>query len=194
MIKKKLINNSLIKKIKPEEKMNEFSSINLYLIGIIDSEMEEKIITKLLESKNLDTLEVINMYISSEGGELYSCFAMIDLITHLKNVLGLKINTFGMGEVCSGGFFMFILGDNRTLFPKCRIFVHEHMSQGDSDLPYSEKMTEFKEERILNKIYIDYVAERLEISSFNAKKFLQKNKWLSIKEIDEYNITNREII
>jgi len=164
---------------------------NLYLIGDIDEAMNEKVITQLIEA-DLDENSEVNLFISSAGGCLHDCFAMIDLIEYQKSTIGYTVNTFALGEVCSGGFFMFIIGDNRVLFPKCRVYVHEHIVDGEDGQPYEKKMNALKEERILNKIYVQFVADSLGVEFKNAKKLLEKDKWLTDKEIEEFNITTME--
>jgi ATP-dependent protease ClpP protease subunit len=171
----------------------EIYSKNLYLIGDIDNIMSEKIITNLLEDDKINTIKTINLFISSAGGCLHDCMAMMDLIDFQREVAGYKVNTFGLGEVCSGGFFMFLMGDERILFPKCRVFVHEHMIVGDEDEPYSKKIENMHEDRVLNKIYVQFVADKLGISYKSAKTLLKKDKWLSDKEIEQYNIVTGTI-
>lgn len=165
----------------------EANNKNIYIIGDIDEQTNEKVISKLLED-DIDKNSVINIFISSGGGNLYDCLAMIDLIEYQKEHIGYTVNTYGLGEVCSGGFFMLLLGDNRMLFPKCRVYVHEHIVLGEEEAPFSKKIKSLKEEYILNKIYVQFVADCLDISFDNAKKLLKKDKWLSNKEIDEFNI------
>lgn len=163
-------------------------SKNLYLIGDIDSVMSERIITNLLEDNKIRETKVINIFISSAGGCLHDCFAMIDLMDFQRQVAGYKIRTFGLGEVCSGGFFMFLMGDERLLFPKCRVFVHEHVIIGEEEEPYSKKLEHLREDRVLNKIYVQYVADKLGITYKSASNLLKRDKWLSDKEIQEFNI------
>lgn len=182
-----LVNNNQI--VINDDYESETNELNLYVFGLIDSSTSESIIRSLVENESqFDENTNINIYICSEGGELYECFAIIDFFNDQQSRCNYTINTHGLGCVSSGGFFLFILGDNRKLYPKTRVFVHEHLAEGDDVLPYTKKLDGLKEEKILNKIYIQYVADKLEVSFRTAKALLQKDKWLNDKELQQYNI------
>jgi len=166
---------------------------NVYIIGDITTDTIKEIVLDLNEDKKIAELEELNIYISSAGGDLYACLGMIDFINYQRKKYGYKINTYGLGEVASGGFFMFVLGNNRYMSPMCRIFVHEHIVVDDECWTYSEKIKELKEEKILNRYYIKSVADSLDLSIKDATKLLRKDKWLTKKEIDRYNIVTGDI-
>lgn len=166
---------------------------NIYIIGPITTETIKDVIVDLNEHKNINKLDELNIYISSEGGDLYSCLGMIDFIKQQQKSIGYKISTYGIGEIASGGFFLFTLGDKRFIYPMCRIFVHEHMVIEADQIPYSEKLSDLKEEKILNNLYVNTIAESLKISKKDCKTLLKKNKWLTKKEIDRYNIITGDI-
>jgi ATP-dependent Clp protease protease subunit len=167
--------------------MEKRKKYNLLIVGEIDDSSTKDVINLFLENDITDKSD-IDIYISSPGGDLHSCFAMIDFIEGKKQELGFNIRTHGLGEVCSGGFFMFLLGDKRIAYPKTRMYVHEHVVEDGGGEPYTKKMKSFKEERILNKLYVEFVADRLDIPFNSAKSLVQKDKWLTDKEITEYNI------
>jgi len=67
--------------------------------------------------------------------------------------------------------------------------VHEHIVVNDDELPYTKKIISLKEEKILNDIYVNYVSTSLSLSIARAKNLLEKDSWLTSKDIKNYNIT-----
>ena len=165
----------------------------LYAIGDVDEVMSKEIIKEMVEHDwDEDKPDEIHLYISSEGGYLHDCFAMIDIIDIFRKRFNFKVITFGLGEIASAGFFLFMLGDDRVLFPSCRVFVHEHITVS-SEQTYSERIKADKgEETIVYSNYVDYTSRRLNLSKAKAKTLLKKNKWLTDKEVKNFNIITLE--
>lgn len=160
------------------------------IIGEIGESTTATVIPDLLETDfEENKIKELHIYICSEGGNFSDCFAIIDFITVLKEQFNLTIYTYGLGEISSGGFFLFLLGDNRILFPSCRTFVHEHITINEEPKTYSDRLKEDKTtEKELYEIYLNYTAKQLGLSKKKAKALLAKNKWLNKKDIKCYNI------
>lgn len=140
-----------------------------------------------------ENIKELHIYICSEGGYLSHCFAIIDFILALKKQFNLTIYTYGLGEIASGGFFLFLLGDVRKLFPSCRIFVHEHITVGDEPQTYSDRLKADKTtEKELYETYLNYTAMMLGVNKRKAKSLLAKNKWLNKRDIKNYNILGED--
>jgi len=169
--------------------MNKDTKKNLFIIGDIEDNMTKEILKSLLDDPDINDLKTLNIFIETIGGDLHCCFAILDAIEYLKEQIRFKINTFGIGKVYSAGFFIFLLGDYRKLFPSTRVFVHEHLILNDEASPFTAKLKEFEEDRNLHQIYTTYVMRRLDITSRQARTLLKKNKWLTTKDIEKYNIT-----
>lgn len=165
----------------------------LYIIGEVNESVTEEITRELIESDWIeDNIRELHIYICSEGGYLRDCFAIIDLIQQLRKQFPIVIRTYGLGEVASAGFFIFLLGDERQLFPSCRVFVHEHITIG-TEQTYGERIKADKtEEKEVYDNYVKYTSERLGISVTKTKNLLKKNKWLTKKEMRSYGI-NKEL-
>jgi len=164
---------------------------NIFLIGDIEDKLVHDTLTSLWDDPNVSKIKKLNILIETIGGDLHCCFALLDSIQYLKAQFGFTINTFGLGKVASAGFFLFLLGDYRVLFPSTRVFVHEHMTINDETSTYSIKMKEFQEDKAIHDIYCAYVMNQLNLTSAQAKKLLRKNKWLTNKEIEKFNIITR---
>lgn len=165
----------------------------LYVVGEVNENMSSDVIKEIIESDwSEDNIKELHIYICSEGGYLRDCFAIIDLIQQIREQFGITIRTYGLGEVVSAGFFIFLLGDERHLFPSCRVFVHEHITEG-AEQTYGERIKADKtEEREVYENYARYTSERLGLSLRKAKNLLKKNKWLTKQEVKSYNI-NKEL-
>jgi len=165
---------------KPETK-------TIYIIGEINECVANETVTALLET-DWDEVKEIHLYITSQGGYLTYCFTIIDLIMYIKEKHGVKVTTYGLGEIASAGFFIFICGDIRKIFPSCRIFVHTHITVGD-ERTYDQRLIADKtEEKEIYDNYSKYTAAQLNIPIKKAKSLLKKSKWLNRKEAKDYNI------
>lgn len=161
----------------------------IYIIGEINDETANETITALLNTKWEEGVKEIHLYITSQGGFLSDCFAIIDLIMHIREKYGVTIYTYGLGEIASAGFFIFIVGDIRVLFPSCRVFVHTHITINGAQETYQDRIKADKtEEKEVYENYMKYTAKQLVISIAKSKNLLKKSKWLSRKEIKDYNI------
>lgn len=160
----------------------------IYIIGEINETIANSTVTALLETNWEQGIKELHLYITSQGGYLADCFAIIDLLLYIKNKYKIKIFTYGLGEVASAGFFIFISGDERLIFPSCRIFVHTHITVDDGRT-YQERIKADKtEEKEIYENYVKYTSKQLTLSIAKAKNLLKKSKWLSQKEIKDYNI------
>ena len=166
--------------------------LNLYVVGEVNEGPCEDVIRTLVEA-DYKKVKEIHLHICSEGGYLSSCFAMIDIIEQKKAEHGFKVITHGFGEIASAGFFLFILGDERIKYPRCRVFVHEHITENPQSQTYTERLKADKgEEKAIYELYVKYTSDRLKIDRRKARTLLKKNKWLTSKEISRYGIITRE--
>jgi len=161
----------------------------IYVVGEINESTTSEVLRELVETEwDDDNITTLDMYIVSEGGYLRDCFAIIDIVTAMKKEHNLKIKTYGLGEISSSGFFLFLLGDERFMFERCRVFVHEHITLND-ERTYNERIkADRTEEKEVYESYVKFTAERLNISVASAKNLLKKNKLLNAKDITSYNI------
>lgn len=161
----------------------------IYIIGEINDITANETITTLLDTKWEEGIKEIHLYVTSQGGFLSDCFAIIDLIMHIREKHGVTVYTYGLGEIASAGFFIFILGNVRKLFPSCRVFVHTHITINGNQETYQDRIKADKtEEKEVYENYMKYTAAQLNLSIAKSKNLLKKSKWLSKKEIKDYNI------
>lgn len=165
---------------------------NLFIVGDIEDGIVKEILSSLWDDPDINKVKTLNIFIETSGGDLHCCFAIMDAVQYLKEQIGFKVNTFGIGKVVSAGFFLFLLGDYRKLFPRTGVYVHEHLVLNDEGSPFSIKLKEFEEDKAIHDVYCTYVMEQLGLSSRQARSLLKKNKWLTRKEIIKYHITTED--
>lgn len=184
-----------------EERINEKTRViidgelktkQLYIIGEINEDVSRDIIKALFETDwKAEGINNLSIYITSEGGYLKDCFAMIDAIQFIRDTFNVHISTFGLGECASAGFFLFLVGDLRVLFPSCKVFVHEHITI-TSESTYSDTKREGRDAKALYEMYVDYTAARLGISATRAKNLLKKNRYLTPTELLKFKVITPE--
>ncbi len=179
----------------PQKKSNKKEYCkNIFLVGEIDDKMVKETLGNLIDDEDINKINTLNIFICSAGGGLLECFAIIDLIEYKQRDINYTINTFGLGDIASGGFFLFLLGDNRILFPRARVYVHEHVVTEDDGQAYTKRQETLQEDETLYRLYSSIVSKRLGISDKKAQTLLKKDKWLTDKEINDYNITTGAIV
>jgi ATP-dependent protease ClpP protease subunit len=164
----------------------------LYVIGEINEEISKDVIKTLFETDwKKEGYDTLSIYITSEGGYLKDCFAIIDAIMFVREAFNIHVCTFGLGECASAGFFIFLTGDTRILFPRCNVFVHEHITMF-SESTYSQTKKEGKDAKMLYDTYLRFTADRLGTSITKAKNLLKKNSYLTASELTKFKIVTAE--
>jgi len=156
------------------------------IFGEINEETTSSFITELFDADWSKEKE-LDIIVSSQGGSLDFCFAIIDAINVIKQTYNVKVKTLGLGLVASSGFLIFLIGDERVLSPNCRVFVHEHMISFEN-VSYDKMKEVSKDNKQDFRKYIMYIAERLGITKRKAISFIKHERNLSKKEISLYNI------
>lgn len=161
---------------------------SLYLVGEINEQIARDSIKSLFETNwDGENIGQLNVYIDSEGGYLKDCFGIIDAIDFIRETHDVEVYTFGLGECASAGFFLFIVGDYRIIFPNCKIYVHEHIADSIG-ATYGERKRDERDQKALYEMYVAYTAKQLGISPTRVKNLLKKNRYLTAKELLTYNI------
>jgi len=184
--------NTITQAVPAEQITSPVSPIkSIYVFGEVNESISREIIQELVEH-NWETTTHMHIFICTEGGNLHDCFAIIDFIENIKVQFGIHICSFGLGEVVSAGFLLFLLGDTRVMFPNCRMFVHEHITINQETQTYGQRLKADKgEEKNVYQLYVNYITRRLGITMRKSKTLLRKCDWLSEKDIVSYNIVPR---
>ena len=141
----------------------------------------------ILDSESNDPIYV---YINSPGGDVYSGFAIHDMIRYVSS----PVFVIGEGLVASAAALIYLSADNdkRLAFPHSTYLIHQPLSQMKgvaSDMAIqAEKMEELR--NALDKLIADATGKSVD----EVKKDTERDCWLSASEALEYGIVDRIIV
>lgn len=170
----------------------------IYLQGIINEESISNVVAMIhyynLEDDRAGIEPVdrknIQIYISSEGGEIIWCKKLLAAIENSK----CKIETIAEGgQIASAGFVIFIAGDIRKMSRHTEPLYHT-LSAGLSGT-YSEMKNQMAFYDRVQKDMDKYIAERTEIPMKKLRKYRERNlDWhMTFEECKRYKVFDIEI-
>lgn len=140
----------------------------------------------ILDSENNDPIYV---YINSPGGDVYSGFAIHDMIRYVSS----PVYVIGEGLVASAAALIYLAADKdkRLAFPHSTYLIHQPLSQMKgvaSDMAIqAEKMEGLRCE--LDRLIADATGKSVE----DVSRDTERDCWLTAKEALEYGIVDRII-
>lgn len=160
-----------------------------YLAGEIDEDTVNDCIRWIIY-ENLDTAKekVLTLYINSTGGDLYTAFALIDMIKSSRH----PIRTIGIGAVMSAAFLIFACGTkNERYAAKNTSFMCHQFSTG-VEAKYHDIKAEMKENESLNNKMVLILKEATNLSPSVIKKKLlpASDVYLTAEEVVELGIAD----
>jgi ATP-dependent protease ClpP protease subunit len=109
------------------EKLNFEKDGNFYIYGDIDESIPENIIAPLIsaisQKKNEKDNPKINVFLSSNGGDLHYAFELISTFDMARD-LGVTINTIVNSQVCSAASLIAVCGHKRIARPWSSHLIH----------------------------------------------------------------------
>ena len=138
--------------------------------------------------KNTDTLKVI---IDSYGGEIYSAFAMLDILKNVEK----PVETCAIGKAMSCGAMLLICGGTpgyRCAGELSTIMLHE--ISGTAEGKMQDIVIETEEYNRLNKIMLEYIDVATGSKIGRTKSLLQKKVgdwYISPKEAVKYKFIDK---
>jgi ATP-dependent Clp protease protease subunit len=128
----------------------------------------------------------LQLMICSPGGDMASCFALIDIMKGSK----IPIHTVGLGMIASCGLLLFITGEKgyRTLTPNTSILSHQ-FSWGNWGKEH-ELFAQVKEFELSTKRMLDHYHKCTGLTEKQIREFLlpPEDVWLSAKEAKKLGI------
>ena len=128
----------------------------------------------------------LQLMICSPGGDMPSCFALIDVMKGSK----IPIHTVGLGLIASCGLLLFITGEkgHRTLTPNTSILSHQ-FSWGNWGKEH-ELFAQVKEFELSTKRMLDHYHKCTGLTEKQIREFLlpPEDVWLSAKEAKKLGI------
>jgi len=138
-----------------------------------------------LDHLNSDPIELI---INSIGGSPSAAFALIDIIDSLKS----KVNTVGLGDICSAGLMIFMAGNNRITTKNTCILSHRY-AWGRAMIKHAELLARRKEEDLTHLRIINHYKKVTGLSKEKLEEYLLKESdtFLTAEEALKYNIATK---
>lgn len=143
---------------------------------------------KFVLAKNLQPTEKrvkeIRFLISSPGGCITSCFALLDVMASSR----IPITTFGLGGVASCGLLLFMAGDTRVLSPNTSVLSHQ-FNWGTRGKEHELVADRVEQDNTSDRILAHYksctgLTEKL----IKAELLGPSDTWLTAKQALKYNL------
>lgn len=166
-----------------------YSDVTRESIYNLNRQIDE--VTKHLKSVqfnyNLPTPPVIDLYISSEGGDVFPAMASVDKI--LSNPV--PINTHVEGIAASAATLLSVSGRIRTITPNSMMLVHQIQSG------FWGNFQEFKDEmrnqelimKVISKLYLQYT----KFQATDLEQMLQHDFVLDADECLKYGLVDQVV-
>jgi len=159
----------------------------LFLDEDIDDVSVGWIIRAIQRMLSMNNEEPIDLYINSYGGEIYSGLALYDVLEDLD----VTVRTHATGKVCSMGFILYLVGDERFSTKRARFMHHEGSLASEGKI--SEIKDELKEMTIIENICNDIVKEKTgKNNKWWQARILRKEFWFGVKEAKEWGIITND--
>lgn len=172
---------------------NLISDFSYFIISENFSEELAKEVINWIIEENLkqDKKNHLKLLLNSNGGDLYSAFAICDMMKMSK----IPIYTYGLGSICSSALLTFMNGakGHRYITNNTSILSHQYSTEmtgkhGDFEV-YAKEMN-----LIIKKMVNHYIScTGLSVKVINQKLLPKVDVWLSVEEAIEYNIADHII-
>lgn len=160
------------------------------LFGPIDTAMSKEV-CEFIFAANLNyqktSLAQITLIINSPGGQMADTFAIIDTMNGSK----IPVWTVGLGIIASGGFMIFINGEQRILTPNT--LALSHVFSGGSYGKEHELMAGQKQFDLVSKNMIEHYKRCTGLSEEKIREKLlpKEDLWLTAKEMKSLNCCDK---
>jgi ATP-dependent Clp protease, protease subunit len=156
----------------------------IYLNGFIDEDKAKDIIERLLELQNNDPLDEITMIINSGGGEIYSMFA----ITDMMDIMHTPIRTVCLGSAMSAAQFIFTCGTPGKRYMTKHSSLMMHQVSGMAGGTVKDVDAQVDEMRYLQKEMIKEIEGRSDLTVDEIKKFINTDFYIRPEQAIEFGL------
>ncbi len=162
----------------------------IIISGSVDSKLADKVITQMLLMEKKSPKKEIKFLINSPGGEVYSGFAIFDIM----KMIPCPITTIVMGLAASMGSMLSLAGDNgkRYALPNSRIMIHQPLLSGAegqaTDLEIHSKEI-LKTRKQIAKYYSEITGKTVN----QIMKDMDRDHWLSSDEAVKYGLIDKVV-
>ena len=153
----------------------------------IDDQVANVVVAQLLYLSHEDPDKMIQMYINSPGGQIYSGLAIYDTMKMIPN----KISTVAVGVTASFGTVLLAAGTKGQRYALPHATIHMHQPLGGAEGQASDIEIQAKEilrlKARLNQILSDSTGQSLEI----IERDTDRNFYLEAEQAVEYGLVDQ---
>ena len=158
----------------------------IFLEGIIDDQVANSVVMKLLYLQSEKRNQEINLYINSPGGYVSSTLAIYDTIQFLDS----PVATYAIGLAASGAALLLAGGTKgkRFALPHAKIMLHQPAGEvggqaADIEIAAKEVL---KDKETLIKIFAHHTGQDPE----RIRRETERDRYLTPQEAKEYGIVD----
>jgi len=161
----------------------------LMISGEVNEDLAKEVIGKLLLLESLSATKPVYIYVDSPGGNVYSGFAIFDIIRFIKP----PVKIIGTGLVASAAALILLAAkkQNRFALPNSHYLIHQPLSEMRgvaTDLEIHAKEIERIKGR-LNSI----ISKETGKSEEEVFRDTERDYWLNAEEALEYGLISKVI-
>ena len=158
-----------------------------FLVGEIAEENIADCI-KWITYENFDSKDkILTLYINSTGGDLYSAFALIDIMRNSNH----SIRTVAVGAAMSAAFLIFASGHERHVGKNTALMCHQFSDSSEGK--YHDIKATMKDNEASNQKMVDILREATGLTASVVKKKLlpASDVYLTAEEAVELKIADK---
>ncbi len=156
----------------------------------VDAKLTAKVLSQLVLLEQEGPEEPITVFINSPGGEIFSGFAIFDML----NFIACPVTTIVTGFAASMGSILSLAADKGRRFsmPQAKIMIHQPLLMGYQGRA-SECEIQAREILKTRDHLVNLYAEHTGKSLKEIKKALDRDNWFSAEEALEYGLIDKVI-
>lgn len=161
----------------------------ILLMGKINNNNSKEVVEKILYLNKQEDVKRITLMVNSIGGGTQNAFSIIDMMA----MSGKKVDTIGMGDICSAGLMIFMAGKKRKISSNATILSHQY-SWG-MDGKHHELISVRKEQDLTAKRLLRLYKKCTKKSEHYIRKHLLKESdvWLTPEEAVKHGLADEVI-
>ena len=156
----------------------------------VDAELTAKVLSQLVLLEQEGHEEPVTVFINSPGGEIFSGFAIFDML----NFIACPVTTIVTGFAASMGSILSMAADKgrRFAMPQAKIMIHQPLLMG-----YQGRASEceIQAREILKTLdhLVKLYSEQTGKSREEIKKALDRDNWFTAEEALEYGLLDKVV-
>lgn len=159
---------------------------NMYLIGDIEDEIVMDLIKEIHQAE-MDGVEVIDLYINTEGGRIDSALSLANVIKNSD----IHFNVYNLGIVASAGMIIYFAGDRKISYGTSLFMIHGSLLMINGILSKDEMDKVLKHNERDEKLMDMFVKSLLSEKAYSKFQEFSSNKqdnYFSTQEALEFEM------